>query len=589
MKVKQITRSYLSDYKFNSLLLRNLLILLSLMLIPLSGAGLIAYYTYKNMQTREKENASQKLVNDAYSNLKVILKETKSQLLYIGMNSNVELYMYDEELKQFNYKVKTIQELIKMPVLAKDYVDSVWVYSEKGNRVITQEGVAVYDTFWGHDRIADYLELDNGKTNLMIVEEESGRKKLTVFQNVKYGKHSYGIVMQNMDPEALLKELSIPGNAQIYLTDGKRILLSTQKELLGEAKEKIPRYDKVIRNGTYLDKISGISAIVEENYGLEVITSMDMSSYNDQLGRVRTLIFLFLGSMTIFTIILSVVVSVRLYLPIEKIMDSLQEYHSILTGEEELLQNKNELEYILDSIQRTAKAKKNVEQELAERVRLLKKAQAVALQSQINPHFLNNTLETVNWTAIEYLGGRNEISKMIGALSHILRMAQENSDTVVAVRTEIEHCKYYLEIQKNRYEDKFDVKWEIPAEIMDCQVIRILLQPLVENAIYHGIKPMTNKGLITIKGYTKGEELFLTVMDNGMGMTEDKLRLLQQNMSSDRIKEERHIGVSNVNQRLKLYYGEEYGLEIESKEGKGTSITIRIPRIRAVEINSPII
>ena len=541
------------------------------------------------MQTREKENASQKLVNDAYSNLKVILKETKSQLLYIGMNSNVELYMYDEELKQFNYKVKTIQELIKMPVLAKDYVDSVWVYSEKGNRVITQEGVAVYDTFWGHDRIADYLELDNGKTNLMIVEEESGRKKLTVFQNVKYGKHSYGIVMQNMDPEALLKELSIPGNAQIYLTDGKRILLSTQKELLGEAKEKIPRYDKVIRNGTYLDKISGISAIVEENYGLEVITSMDMSSYNDQLGRVRTLIFLFLGSMTIFTIILSVVVSVRLYLPIEKIMDSLQEYHSILTGEEELLQNKNELEYILDSIQRTAKAKKNVEQELAERVRLLKKAQAVALQSQINPHFLNNTLETVNWTAIEYLGGRNEISKMIGALSHILRMAQENSDTVVAVRTEIEHCKYYLEIQKNRYEDKFDVKWEIPAEIMDCQVIRILLQPLVENAIYHGIKPMTNKGLITIKGYTKGEELFLTVMDNGMGMTEDKLRLLQQNMSSDRIKEERHIGVSNVNQRLKLYYGEEYGLEIESKEGKGTSITIRIPRIRAVEINSPII
>lgn len=491
MKVKQITRSYLSDYKFNSLLLRNLLILLSLMLIPLSGAGLIAYYTYKNMQTREKENASQKLVNDAYSNLKVILKETKSQLLYIGMNSNVELYMYDEELKQFNYKVKTIQELIKMPVLAKDYVDSVWVYSEKGNRVITQEGVAVYDTFWGHDRIADYLELDNGKTNLMIVEEESGRKKLTVFQNVKYGKHSYGIVMQNMDPEALLKELSIPGNAQIYLTDGKRILLSTQKELLGEAKEKIPRYDKVIRNGTYLDKISGISAIVEENYGLEVITSMDMSSYNDQLGRVRTLIFLFLGSMTIFTIILSVVVSVRLYLPIEKIMDSLQEYHSILTGEEELLQNKNELEYILDSIQRTAKAKKNVEQELAERVRLLKKAQAVALQSQINPHFLNNTLETVNWTAIEYLGGRNEISKMIGALSHILRMAQENSDTVVAVRTEIEHCKYYLEIQKNRYEDKFDVKWEIPAEIMDCQVIRILLQPLVENAIYHGTNQTT--------------------------------------------------------------------------------------------------
>ena len=99
----------------------------------------------------------------------------------------------------------------------------------------------------------------------------------------------------------------------------------------------------------------------------------------------------------------------------------------------------------------------------------MKKAQAVALQSQINPHFLNNILETINWTAIELLGGRNEISAMAGSLSRMLRMTLENSDTVVSVRTEIQHCRYYLDIQKRRYEDKFDVVWEIPDEAYDKQ------------------------------------------------------------------------------------------------------------------------
>lgn len=583
MKVKQIVRNYLSDYKFNSLLLRNLLLLLSLMLIPLSGAGLIAYYSYKNMQTRERENISEKLADDIYSSIEEILRESKTQLMYIGMNSNVELYMYDEELNQFNYKIKTIQEMIKMPVLAKDYVDSVWVYSVAGNRVITQEGVAIYDDFSGHDRIAACLEQENERMGMLLTAQEGAKPQLTVFQKVKYGKKLNGVVLQNMGVWALLEELNVPQNAELYVTDGKVVLLAADRELLGKTVEEIRNYDKVVQNGTYLDSTISITSRVAPNYDLEVITKMDMSNYNDQLGRIRGLIFLFLGVMTVITTVLSVVVSFRLFLPIEKIMDSLQEYHSILMGEEELFQNRNELEYILDSIQKTVKAKKNVEMELAERVRLLKKAQAVALQSQINPHFLNNTLETINWMAIGLLDGKNEISHMVGALSKMLRMSMENSDTVVAVRTETEHCKYYVEIQKSRYEDKFDVRWEIPEEVMDCQVIRIVLQPLVENAIYHGIKPMSGKGEILIKGRIEKESVFLTVRDNGIGMSESRLMELRESLRSDSIRESRHIGISNVNQRLKLYYGEEYGLEVDSIEGRGTSVTMRIPQIPAAE------
>lgn len=287
----------------------------------------------------------------------------------------------------------------------------------------------------------------------------------------------------------------------------------------------------------------------------------------------------FLAVMTLITLGASVAISFRLFQPIDKILSSLEKYHKVLVGEGELFEDKDELEYILNSIRKTATAKQNVDEELAERVSLLKKAQAVALQSQINPHFLNNTLETINWTAIELLGGRNEISRMAGALSRMLRMTLENSDTVVPISMEIQHCKYYLEIQELRYEDKFEVLWEIPSEVERCRIIRIVLQPLVENAIYHGIKPLTNKGLIRISGRILSDSVELVVSDNGLGMTEQELEILRQNMSSDMIKESRHIGVTNVNQRLRLCFGEEYGLSVESSEGKGASVTVRIPRI----------
>lgn len=582
MKVKAILKRYLSDYKFNSLLVRNLLLLLALILIPLSGAAAISYYAYKNMQMKERRSASEKMTDDAYSDLKNIFKEARTQLIYISMNSNVELYMYDEDIRQFNYKISVIQELIKMPVLAKDYVDSIWVYSAKSNRVITQEGVAVYETFWGHDKIEACLNRGAGFVELMVTDtglQGSPYPQLTVFQEIRYGKQLNGMSFMNMDVEELLEELNIPENVQLYLTDGETILLADEKELIGRQVEEIAEYDRIIHGGTYSDEFQSITSVKSDISSLEVITRMDMGGYNDQLDAVRNIMFVLLVVMTLVTLILAIVISVRLFWPIEKIMSSFQEYHNVLMGEGELFQNKDELEYILTSIQRAVNARKNTADELAERVRLLKKAQAVALQSQINPHFLNNTLETINWTAIELLGGKNEISRMAGALSRMLRMTLENSDTVVPVSTEIQHCMYYLEIQKTRYEDKFEVSWQIPKEVERCRIIRIVLQPLVENAIYHGIKPMTNKGQITISGQIEDDLLLLVVSDNGLGMTDQELESLQRNMQSDRIKESLHIGMANVDQRLKLYYGKEYGLAIRSKEGVGTSVTVRIPRV----------
>lgn len=156
-KTKGKLKRYLLNYRFNSLFFRILFMLLILIIVPLTGAIVLSYYAYSNMQLKEWQNTGEKMVNDVYSTLERVLKESKTELMYVGINSNVELYMYDEDIRQFNYKISAIQELIKMPVLVNDYVRSVWVYSVRSGRVITLQGVAEYQGFTGQGKIEDYL------------------------------------------------------------------------------------------------------------------------------------------------------------------------------------------------------------------------------------------------------------------------------------------------------------------------------------------------------------------------------------------------------------------------------------------------
>ena len=579
MKHKKRFLKYFADYKFNSLFFRNLLMLAVLIIVPLAGAIVISYYAYGNIQEKEQRSESEQLTADVYYDLKRIFKEAETELIYFGMNSDVELYLYDEAVNQYNYKIGTIQKLIRMPVIAKDYVDSVFIYSLQNSRVITIEGVADYETFSGKELIDDFLSKNVQKAMAISKDEYDNNYRITFFRRIKYGKHVNGIAAMTFDIKSLLEELNLPENAQVYLTDAETVFLSTRQELIGHSVEEIEAYHDVAHGDIIIGDEFVTSSKMAEEFPLEVITRINIDDSKSQLTAIRTMLVTFLAVMILITLGISIAISFRLFQPIDKILSSLEEYHNVLVGEDELFEDKDELEYILDSIRKTATAKQNVDEELVERVSLLKKAQAVALQSQINPHFLNNTLETINWTAIELLGGKNEISRMAGALSRMLRMTLENSDTVVPVSMEIQHCKYYLEIQKLRYEDKFDVLWEIPPEVERCKIIRIVLQPLVENAIYHGIKPLTNKGLIRIGGRILAQSVELTISDNGLGMTGQELEALRQNMKSDKIKESRHIGVANVNQRLRLCFGEEYGLLVESREGEGTSVTVRIPRI----------
>jgi two-component system sensor histidine kinase YesM len=208
---------------------------------------------------------------------------------------------------------------------------------------------------------------------------------------------------------------------------------------------------------------------------------------------------------------------------------------------------------------------------------LLKKARSIALQSQINSHFLFNTLENIKWKVMEFTNGENEGSHMISNLSKLLRIGLDTKEYMNTLRNELEHVRIYLEIQKVRYEDKFQVVYDIEEETLETVLPKITLQPIVENAIYHGLKPTNKKCTLTIKSYISEDRVLIEINDDGTGIEEEKCSLINNELQTEYIKEENHIGIKNVNQRIKLSFGENYGIEIKSRVNNGTSIIIAIP------------
>lgn len=208
---------------------------------------------------------------------------------------------------------------------------------------------------------------------------------------------------------------------------------------------------------------------------------------------------------------------------------------------------------------------------------LKRKSDLKALQAQINPHFLYNTLDSIIWMG--EMDKSTEVVKMTSALSRLFRISISKGRELIALRDELEHVRSYLTIQEMRYKNKFRYLIDISEEMMSHTVLKITLQPLVENAIYHGIRHVDYEGLIEITGRMDGDDIILTVKDNGQGMDPQKLAGLLTDRPEDEIDGPRSegTGVRNVHERIRLYFGENYGLEYESAENTGTLITIRLP------------
>ena len=221
-----------------------------------------------------------------------------------------------------------------------------------------------------------------------------------------------------------------------------------------------------------------------------------------------------------------------------------------------------------------------LEQVTKEQVRL-RKAEFELLQAQINPHFLYNTLDAIVWLA--EAGEQKKVVSMVGSLSEFFRMSLNQGKDIVSVKEELQHVRSYLESQQVRYQDILEYELHVPESLNTYLIPKITIQPLVENALYHGIKNKRGVGKITITGYEEEGIFFLLIEDNGIGITQERLEQVRNGILGKVSTGKAIYGLYNVNERIRLNFGEEYGISLDSSYGEWTRVKVMLPCIEKIE------
>ena len=240
--------------------------------------------------------------------------------------------------------------------------------------------------------------------------------------------------------------------------------------------------------------------------------------------------------------------------------------------------NTSEIDSLSHSVNHMAKNLDLLVNQIKEDERKMRQAELRLLQEQINPHFLYNTLDTIVWL-IES-GMEKEAEEMVVSLSDFFRLVLNHGKEYNTIKDEERHITSYLKIQQVRYQDILEYDIQIPTELYDYQILKMTLQPLVENALYHGIKYKRAKGAIKVHGKKDGDIIILSVEDNGVGMEEDEVKRMREEINRPCKETQKGFGLANVNERIKMNFGAKYGMKIESEKGKGTTVHVIIPAIR---------
>ena len=303
-------------------------------------------------------------------------------------------------------------------------------------------------------------------------------------------------------------------------------------------------------------------------------------SFVDELieGRLKDCLILLAGLLLIVlaaTIVSSVVLSRYISRPIHSLNKAMGEFeanaegfsYEPVYGSLEVTSLSNAFGHLVIRIQELMNQVRNEEI-------VLRKTELRALQAQINPHFLYNTLDSIAWMCEE--GRTKDAVEMVNALARLFRISISKGHELIPVEKEVEHAKSYLKIQKFRYKNQFQYSFDVQESCLHYYCNKITLQPIIENAIYHGLNRMIDEGFIEIKIFEDGGDVVFTVEDNGVGMTKEQCEsILHKEVKG----QTGGIGIKNVNDRVKIYFGEQYGMKIESELDEGTKVSIRMPKL----------
>ena len=384
-----------------------------------------------------------------------------------------------------------------------------------------------------------------------------------------------GFILLRIDIKEFYEALGLPvtGNSDdimLYINEKNEIITASHSALVGQELGQIIKINSETKTADYNGSqyiISEYNAYLGGRY--IYLCSSDLNrSFQQQLIKIILILLIYVLIASVFSAFIIIARSSR---PILDVLSYIQDLTDVP------IKNTNEVSFITQSISDLEKARIVLSEEAKKNLLLLNKYQLLAYQNQMNPHFLCNTLETIKWMAFDLETDDFSLSDSIESLSKIAKYSLNGSDTIVSLQTELDYTETYIQILKIRYPDSLRFQWDVESGIGNVKVVKFCLQPFIENAVLHGMTldklPLT----ICVCVRTSGNDLIITIQDDGAGIEANKLERIQKRLKETEFQNDLHnIGIFNTNARIKLIYGNTYGVFVDSELHQGTTITLKM-------------
>lgn len=563
------------------------------LLVPIIILGSLSTVTSQHDIKADINQNSSFLLQQSQTQLEMILNELDT--LYLALYDNKEIF---NELSAvlvnpyYTYESSTSNRIISSFLNAftssKPYIQSFYLYVDNPHQrfLSSVDGLVTldhyYDTAW-YEQFMAYTgppKKWTSRRDIRFYDFETNPTAIVTFYNVLVPQ-KIGIIL-NIRPkyiENILDDITTYEGQQLFVLDEENNVIFSnhqgdffqEKDIDWIAAQPSAFFDMETSQG-----VVNITKVESERYSWKYISAIPHSELYKTPTRILKYTFVFVGISVVCGFLLTYYFVSRNYKQLKMIrtlIKSAEDRHVPLKPPGKV---RDEYSYILHNMITHFIEHRYIRTQLLEKKYRLQVMELLALQSQINPHFLYNTLHSVYWESVALTGKPNKASEMIEDLADILSYSFSNPTKSVTWGEEIANSISYVNIQRKRYRDKFDVIFEYEEEITELYTMKLILQPLLENSIYHGIKEKEGPGLIKVKLIRRDGQLRVAVIDNGIGIEPEALAEIRNRLDSD---EERtkHVGMFNTNKRLKLMHNHMYSFRIRSKPGLGTMVEMVLP------------
>lgn len=572
------------------------MIAISTMLI----VGIAMYIRFSASSRQEIIQSSQKLMEQAGENL-------EDYLLSMRQISDAVYYNVIKE-NDISNKDNDIQRGMNLLYEAnRDNLRSIAIYNNYGS-LLAAEPVAsqkedpnVTSQDWYKQARAEMENMHFSTPHIQNLFNDASFRYYWVIslsrvvELTNNGDSQLGVLLVDMDYSnisRMMKQINTLNNGQYYYlcdSNGEIIYHMRQIQISDGISSENSKAAAKYKDGIYDEVFEGEHRKVIVNTisytGWKLVGVIPYSAFTHGMVNIRYFIAGLMFFMALMLVIINRLVSVKISDPILKLNHSVMEYEA---GEkpEIYIGGSQEIRHLAQSIQRSYEQIDTLMREIILEQNERRKSELDALQSQINPHFLYNALESITWM-VE--GERNDDAVfMISQLAKLFRISLSKGRTIISVSDELQHAQSYMNIQKIRYKNAFSIVFQVDPAICSYCTVKLILQPILENAINYGVNSTDDCGEITVTGRQEEDKIILSVTDNGMGMSREEVSLLLTD--SNRVhKHGSGVGLVNVNNRIQIVFGKEYGLIVESEPDKGTTVSVCIPAVPYTEENRKIL